>query len=407
MNRTFKQHYLEDDFFAIYDKDIDLSFLDESIVTIPCILNVISIIWMSGDEYAIDSMDEDLYHSLNTIKEVLCRLYPNTSFEGSLIPKRLVNNLPKVPLKDENNEFALLFSGGLDSTSSALAYHDKKLLLITARGQWDVPLDDDRLWKEREKSFRKFAKRYGHTNAFIRSNYVDFLNWDACEALSSEVNSWRSDTTEGMGMFGLIAPILYSKGYSLARMAASHTWSYPLPDAANPLVDNNLRFADAFTMQHDQFEYARFDKLELIMNLAKQGLVDRPILKVCDGRRVKNCFDNDCAKCIPTALMLTVLGEDLASYGFRGTSDEIIEKAKQYLSGTDKHIFWPLWELQEFRDRLCERGICDERLAWFMELDLKPLLAHMKYQERMLWQNFKDLAPATVEIPNIPTKELR
>ena len=63
-NESFSQLFLKEDFFAEYDESIDLTVLDESIVTIPFVLNIIPVIWLCNKTYSIDVMDKDLYHSL-------------------------------------------------------------------------------------------------------------------------------------------------------------------------------------------------------------------------------------------------------------------------------------------------------------------------------------------------------
>lgn len=89
---AFKAVYLKTDFFAEYDPEVDLSSLDYSIVTLPFILNVLPIVWISGKHYTIDVMDETLYHALEKIREVFRRLYPHTAWDGILQPTSLVNN---------------------------------------------------------------------------------------------------------------------------------------------------------------------------------------------------------------------------------------------------------------------------------------------------------------------------
>ena len=104
----FKKKFLTDNFFVIYNEpDIDLTLLSQSIMNQPFILNIIAIIWISGEEYSIDTMDEDLYYSLLRIKKVLARMYPDTSWSGPLIPKALVKNSPQCSLKDQEKECAL------------------------------------------------------------------------------------------------------------------------------------------------------------------------------------------------------------------------------------------------------------------------------------------------------------
>ncbi len=94
VNEEFKAKYLKSDFFAEYDSEIDLEKLDYSLQIMPFILNVVSIVWISGSHYYIDSMDENLFYSLQKVKKVVEALYPHTSFSGELIPRRLTTNVP-------------------------------------------------------------------------------------------------------------------------------------------------------------------------------------------------------------------------------------------------------------------------------------------------------------------------
>ncbi len=415
VNEDFKKTYLLDNFFAVYDSDIDLRRMDESILIMPFILNIISIIWISGKDYYIESMDKDLYTSLQIIKRVFQRMYPKTSWEGNLIPRRLINNKPQSALPDPTLECGLLFSGGLDSTSSALSHRNKKLLLITVRGQWDVPLDDDQLWQTRHNEFKEFAATYGHKNAFVVSNFSSFLNWDVLETMSPEITGWRLDTCEGMGMFGLAAPIMYAKGCPHLLMASSFSWTFPWPTAANPLVDNNLVFAQSFRMEHDQFDMMRYEKLQFIISLVRNGDISIPKLKVCDGKRCNNCLDDDCSKCLPMALALLILGEDPRKYGFNATDDEIIGLARNYLE--INQLYWTLWELMYLQDYMRKQETIDERLRWFLETDLtahidyKDVTPHSDYRrekakEMVDWQTYKDVAPSNLKIPHYRMRPL-
>ena len=115
INEEFKTTYLTSDFFAEYEDPVDLTELDYEIVTMPFIMNVISLVWISGKDYDIDSMEEELYYSLEKIKEIFKVMHPKTSWNGKLIPKKLVSLSSKYK---KTKAKALLFSGGLDSTSS-------------------------------------------------------------------------------------------------------------------------------------------------------------------------------------------------------------------------------------------------------------------------------------------------
>ena len=76
VNKEFKKLYLQSNFFAEYEANIDLTALDRSLVVMPFVMNVITIIWISGKIYFIESLDKELYTSLKVIKKVFKTLYP-------------------------------------------------------------------------------------------------------------------------------------------------------------------------------------------------------------------------------------------------------------------------------------------------------------------------------------------
>jgi len=90
VNEEFREKYLRSDFFITYDSDIPLDKFDDSILVLPFITNVLSIIWISGEKYTIPSIDEDIFLSLKKVKKVFQRMYPSTKWDGELIPKKLI-----------------------------------------------------------------------------------------------------------------------------------------------------------------------------------------------------------------------------------------------------------------------------------------------------------------------------
>ena len=117
VDERFKKKYLKSDFFVEYEEDINLEQVDYSIVSLPFLMNVLSLVWISGEEYLIEEMDSEVYESLERLHTVFEIMFPKTSWKGRLIPKKIVSHEPikeKVPGK-----MALLFSGGVDSTASS------------------------------------------------------------------------------------------------------------------------------------------------------------------------------------------------------------------------------------------------------------------------------------------------
>ncbi|MBA2306978.1 hypothetical protein H0W26_02495, partial [Candidatus Dependentiae bacterium] len=54
INDSFKEEWLQDDFFVEYESDIDLEKIPYSIALLPFTLTIYAIVWVSGKDYSID-----------------------------------------------------------------------------------------------------------------------------------------------------------------------------------------------------------------------------------------------------------------------------------------------------------------------------------------------------------------
>ena len=404
VDKAFKNKFLLEDFFATYESDIDLEKLDDSLLVLPFISNVISIVWISGRTYYIDSLDEDFYESLKTIKEVFKRMYPDTTWNGELIPRTLVKNrlTPALPHPEGKKRTALLFSGGLDSVTSSLYHRNEEQLLITVNGHWDLPLENKDLWNARKNQLINFGEKHGHQNSFIHSNYYEFLNRKVLDHYSQEITSWRIFTVEGIGWAGLCAPLMALKGYDTLLHASTITWEFNFPAAANPFIDDNLFFA-GMGLKHDLFELNRLDKCEFIANLCATQNIDRPYIRVCEERALKNCC-NRCQKCIRTILELVVIGEDPRSYGFMGNVHKIVAQSKEFMKmhETGATTVWHFMHIQKkLQEQVAQGRSVPEGLTWLLTYNLKKkITAEIKNQRRLDWRDFVDLLP-DIQIPPV------
>lgn len=404
INQHLVDSYLQEKtFFATYDERVNVADLPFSITTVPLITNVITMIWFSGKTYTILEMDEELEKALNKIREVVRRLYPNTSWNGELKPTKLVKNEPIVPPVDQTKEAALLFSGGADSTSAALELQQKglKLLLVMMRGQAaHISTDGDELWDAQSGNMVEFARRHGHRTAFLTSNYHRFLDREKLGNLTPEIDDWRTGAIEDVGMFGMVVPILFSTGVQFCNMASSRVWEYPFIAIGNPLIDRLMSVGPGIRLHCSQFDLSRADKLEYIIKRVKEDGLQPPLVYVCLGV-FPSCTLMDCRKCLPTAFTLFALSVDPREFGFTVTGNELIDLLKEYLKRKQPYI--SLWMLMRLRDKLRERDPENEqKFPWFFNADLA---AHVRedYTGRLSlsWRDLKDLAPEDLEIPDV------
>lgn len=393
VNQSFKKKYLKSDFFVEYDEDIDLEQFDYSILSLPFLMNVISLVWISQEDYIIDEMDTEIYESLERLKKVFEIMYPHTSWNGRILPKKLVTHQP---LKENvPGKMALLFSGGVDSTTSSLYHRTNPQLLITAWGQSELPLDEPGLWKEKQRQMIDFARQYGHDNAFLKSNYYYFLDFSKLKHLSPEILTWRMDTIEDIGWAGLIAPILLAKGIKTLRIASSEHWALRIASASNPYIDDNIRFV-GLEFHHDLYSMSRCEKICTIVNLCNQGLIQKPRLIICQKPgNVITC--GSCEKCCLTLALLLYAGADPQEYGFLLTQEQASRRIQKHLDERESYMPQTLWDYQDLQNRL--QNDPPPLLAWLTKIDFSQKKALKKDSRPLMWiqleQAFPDIRSQT------------
>ncbi len=390
----FSKKYLRRDFFVAYD-DVDLTKLDYTILTVPFIMNVISAVWLSGDTYSIEAMDEELFYSIKRLKEVFKIMYPKTCWDGELIPGKLIQN---TMVSSGNNQIGMLFSNGLDSVFSSLFHRHKKQLLITGWGQVDIPMKKRKLWKKRKGEMLAFGKRYGHDNTFLRSNFSDFRNHAVLESLSPEIYEWRGQAVEDIGWSGLVIPLLFTKGLSHLYIASSNTWDYAFPFAANPFIDGNIKVA-GISVVHDAFGYSRQDKVVSLSKIRKELNLDTLYVKACAEAVDANC--GRCNKCLQTALGILAIGDDPRDYGFNGSVENILNRAKSLELANLSYITrWRLKKIKECVERSGNPSIM-QQFQWLLQLDLAKNITDTRRARNQViidWKKLSELSPE-IEVP--------
>ena len=402
-NNYFKKRFLKDDFFIEYmEQDINLKKLDFSIISLPFILNIISAIWISGEQYYIYSMDIVLFESLKRIKEIFKILYPNTQWNGELIPIMLVKNDNKLSTKN-NNKIALLFSHGVDSVFSSLKHRDKEQILVTAWGHYDTPLDKEEMWGELRLQIQTYAKQFGYKHICIRSNYHGFIKFKELEKLSNEINCWRIEAIEGLGWAGMLAPVLRAKGISKLLIGSTYTWDCLFPTIAIEPIDNNIKIAD-LEIKHFDLNVFRTEKTAYIVNFYKNKL-NKPKLFVCQNIKLnekKNCCK--CNKCIRTLIDFMLNGEEFSQFGFQISKLVAIERIKKYFLSNLKLSNAQIWFFQE-QQKIAKESLYQfepmvcKLFEWFITIDFLKMYK-MENVNLIDWKNLAHL------YPNIPQKYL-
>jgi hypothetical protein len=308
------KEYLHESFFVVYPPDVPLATIPESILTIPFIMSIIPIVWISNNRYTINVMDADLYYALERIHKVFKIFYPSTAWDGQLIPDRLIKHQASAT---PQQTLAVLFSHGLDAVYTSLRHHDEHQLLITIWGS-DVRPTQSTLWNKVHQTCRNYAIQHGYDHTWIQSNFMIFMQQKPLVAKCPDITAWWGPTSQDLGYCGLTAPLLYHAGINHLAMAATNTSSTPYPYGSHPLIGNNLRFC-GIEIAHDH-PATRTEKIKYIHTHCAQNQEPIPFLRVCWGQEnAQNCLQ--CEKCWRTMLSLLLAGQEPHTYGFSCSYD--------------------------------------------------------------------------------------
>ena len=352
-NESFSQLFLKEDFFAEYDAGTDLTKLDESIVTIPFVLNIIPVVWFSNETYSIDVMDKNLYHSLQKIKKVFRTFYFYHSWSGELIPKKLATNTIGSSDRPDQPALALLFSNGLDSVNTSISWVDTKQLLITAWGA-DVKLQEENKWAKTLEQCLKFAKTYEHDHTVVKSNFREFTE---TSYLYNKFPRWWVRVSHALSLIGLTAPLLIKHNIPALFIASTYTVEHPDPYGSHPAIDGNVIFSGS-TVYHADSDKDRVQKITNIADVCRKKNIPLPNLRVCwFSPQGENCLE--CEKCFRTLTEIIVAEKVPEEYGFNISVDEIMQRIKKFFQkgkGLESNEI-PFWYINVIHLRLLAKKI--------------------------------------------------
>lgn len=335
--QDLRDAYIQESFYAVYPDTVRLDMLDESILTIPFIASIIPIVWISGNTYTIQTMDEDLYYALKRIHTVFKIFYPSVDWHGELIPEKLSKNSPRTQQPD--HEIALLFSHGLDAVYSSLRNNDNHQLLITIWGS-DVRPSQAKTWHNVKNLCQQYATDHGHGHTWIQSNLTTFVTEQKIVSHYPALKSWWGKTSQDLSYCGLTAPLLYSQGITHLAMAATNTIQAPYPYGSHPLIGNNLQFC-GIRVHHDN-PATRTEKIRFIKNHCAQQQESAPLLRVCWGHyQGGNCLQ--CEKCWRTVISLLFEEQDPRNYGFNAAYDQALAQALRMIPKANTLYGVHLW----------------------------------------------------------------
>ena len=372
-----KKYFLSNSFYVEYDERID--HVDKSILQIPAISALATVAWAIGADIYVKELDKTYFQSLNKIKSIMKRWYPNFSFSSQINVERIVSN------KFSNKGYALLFSGGIDSTTSYIKHRSKKPQLISIWGIFISP-EQKTIWEKFKKKITEFSRQEKIKAHVVKTDVRRLIN---DKQLSVEFGLWWwPRVSHGLTMLGLCAPLTKDEIGTVLIGSSDPVQDIKYPWGSTPFIDNNLSWADTKII-HDCTEFSRQEKIRYILKEYTKTKGHYPFLRVCNSSaRVSskdlNC--NKCEKCLRTIAGLVLEDIDPNMCGFKINS-RIFDYLKQsFVNHTLKMSENPgtilfgeasstiRWKdiQSEIPDKICHNlHDSKEFFEWFRNFDLK------------------------------------
>lgn len=304
--------FFNEKFFVEYDQNIENC--PDSVAIIPALSVILPVSWVENATVIVDDIDDDFYDCIEDLKENYKFMYPNISFSGKLITKKITkNNINQI-----NHKVLCLFSGGVDATFTMIHNINYKPTLMTIWGT-DIYLDYVDAWNITKKQNIDISKNFNLPFTSLKSNFRSCLN----ETFLSNkyICNWWHAYEHGLALLGLIAPYAYLNNISDIKIASTYSSKdYEKHVCASlPHLDENVKYFGA-TIYHDGFYKTRNDKIKSIINYHKKNKINFN-LRVCWQQITgENCCI--CEKCVRTILALLSYGENPINYGFNLTPDK-------------------------------------------------------------------------------------
>lgn len=326
--RQIKKYLTSDYIYAEYSEKID--HVDESILNIPAVSSLLPLAWAVGADLTVKKLDKTFVESLNKLKPIFKKWHPTFSFETRIKVEEIVSN------KFSNSGYALLFSGGLDSTVSYIRNREKKPCLIFIRGM-DIQTKYPDLWHTVKRHVLEFAKKENVKVSFVKSNIRELF----FEGLLSVEfgRSWWVRVSHGLVLIGLCAP-LSKENFGTLLIASTRGPQKPrevrYPLGSSPVIDERISWADVRVI-HDCYNLNRQQKIRHVLKPFVETQY-HPTLVVCTEplRQDINC--GKCHKCLNTMVGLILEGIDPNKCGFRMT-DETLTMLKQSFINREYDVF--------------------------------------------------------------------
>ena len=308
-------HFNSSVFYFNYDFDVEKT--PAGILAIPVLGVLAPLGWVTGATVVAKEVDSEYVSSLEKVARIMKETYPTANISSALDCIGVDTPWPK----DEGRR-CLLYSGGVDSTTSLLRNLGPDLSLMSVRGTPDLRLWEGEFWERVHPKLSSFVRSLGVEMHVVETNAMDVVNFEELNRVleDSFSSGWWENLSHGLILLSLCAPYTYEHGISKMMIASSYSQSLQRPWGSSPASDQAVAWGGLTTL-HDSFDLRRMEKISGVLVPYMAGHPGAVQLRVCTGERdarlasgTLNC--GDCRKCVRTEMVLVWAGVDPAECGF-------------------------------------------------------------------------------------------
>ena len=234
----------------------DISNIPKSVLAVPVLSNIMQFAWLFDCLVWIEEVDQQFYECLPKIKRGFQEMYRNYRFGGSLIAAKVVNNGYHA-----EKESALLFTGGVDATTSFLRIRDSNPVLIDTFG-WCVDRDEEsRVFEADISAINKFAEENHLQTEYIKSNFATFIRPEIVNKYLNKRlhNSWWFGFQHSLAFLGVASIVAYYFRIKTIYIGSSYTFGQAVNCVSDPRIDREFKVASC-NVVHDAYELSRQEK---------------------------------------------------------------------------------------------------------------------------------------------------
>jgi len=290
--------------------DHPLDSIPAGILVIPLLGGLVPLSWVMDCHIVVGDVDEAYLEALAEVKGVMEKTYPELKFHGSIEARPVRTNSTWDP-----NKYCLLYSGGVDSTTSYVRNRDKNPALLMVKGTPDVRISETEYWRRTMERIPPALTAIGAELHVVETNSLDIIDEVALRGYvrSDKISGWWVNFAHGLFLTSTCAPFTYFSGAGKLLIASSLTAATARPSGSMPESDERVRWGN-LSVIHDSFDVSRIEKIHNYLSPFIQSQGGAFPIKLCLGKESRlNCGKLNCGlcdKCLTTELMFLENGID-------------------------------------------------------------------------------------------------